>query len=73
MFISSFEINKVNPFAAFTAAFKIPLVFLSNIFIAFEVILLTNPGKLFLAEGIARSVITFLCKLPNTLQSNPPD
>ena len=43
-FISSFEVNKVNPF---------PLIFLSNLVIALEVKLLTNPGKLSLAKGIA--------------------
>ena len=50
-FISSFEINKVNPFPALTAPF--PLIFLSNLVIALEVKLLTNPGKLSLAKGIA--------------------
>ena len=50
-FISSFEIKKVNPFPALTAPF--PLIFLSNLFIAFEVNLRTNPGKLSLAEKIA--------------------
>ena len=47
-FMSSFEINKVNPFPALTAPFS--LIFLSNLFIAFEVQLLTNPGKLSLAK-----------------------
>ena len=56
-FISSFEISKVNPFPALTAPF--PLIFLSNLFIAFEAKLLTNPGQLSLAKGIARCVITF--------------
>ena len=42
--------NKVNPFSALTAHF--PLIFLSNLFVAFEVILLTNPGKLSLAKRI---------------------
>ena len=35
------------------------LIFLSNLFIAFEVKLLTNPSKLSIAKGIARFVITF--------------
>ena len=39
-FISSFKKNKVNPFPALTAS--CPLIFLSNLFIAFEVKLLTN-------------------------------
>ena len=34
--------NKVNPFPALTALF--PLIFISNLFIAFEVRLLTNAG-----------------------------
>ena len=46
-FISSFEINKVNPFPALTA--PLPLNFLSNLFTAFDVKLPTNPGKLSLA------------------------
>ena len=50
-FMSSFEINKVNPFCAPTAPFL--LIFLSNLFIGFEVKLLTNPGKLSFAKGIA--------------------
>ena len=52
--MSSFEINKVNPFPALTAPF--PLIFLSNLFIAIEVKLLTNPG---IAKGIATFVCTF--------------
>ena len=39
-FISSFEVNKVNPFPTLTASF--PLIFLLNLFTAFEVKLLTN-------------------------------
>ena len=70
-FISSFEINKVNPFLALTAPF--PPIFLSNLFIAFGAKLLTNPGKLSLARGIARSVITFLPILPNQEPKDPPD
>ena len=43
--IPSFDINKVNPFAART------LFYLFSVeFIAFEVKLLTNPGKLSLAK-----------------------
>ena len=30
-----------------------PLIFLSSLFIAFEVKLINNPGTLFLAKGIA--------------------
>ena len=56
-FISIFKINKVNPFSALTAAF--PIIFLSSLFIAFKVKLLTNSGKLSLAKGIAMFVSAF--------------
>ena len=42
IFISSFEINKVNPFPTLKDPFS--LVFHSNLFIVLEVKLLTNPG-----------------------------
>ena len=67
-FISSFEINKVNPFPVLTAPF--PLIFLSSLIIAFEVKLLTNPGKLSLAKGIA--MLNGAC-LPNQEPQDPPD
>ena len=51
LFISSFKINKANPISALTAPFS--LIFLSNTFIAFDVMLLTTPGKLYLGKGIA--------------------
>ena len=71
-FISSFEMNKVNTFPALKAPF--PLIFLSNLFIAFEAKLVTNPGKLSLAEGKARSVSDFFFpKLPNQETKDPPD
>ena len=47
-FICPFKINKVNPIPALTAHF--PLIFFSNLFITFELKLLTNPGKLPLAK-----------------------
>ena len=53
-FICSFKINKVNLFPALTAPFS--LIFLSNLLIAFEVKLLTNPGNSSLAKGIAMFV-----------------
>ena len=62
-FISSFEINKVNPFSALTALS--PLNFLSNLFIAFEGKLLNNPGKLSLAKGLAIFVSVLFPKLSN--------
>ena len=70
-FISSFKINKVNHFPAFTAPF--PLNFLSNLFIAFELKLLTNLGKLSLAKGIAIFVSTFFPKLSNQEPKDPPN
>ena len=56
-FISSFEINKVNFFPALEAPFL--LIFLSNLFIVFEVKLLTTPGKFSLAKGIPIFVSAF--------------
>ena len=70
-FISLFEINKVNPFPALTVPF--PLIFVSNLFIEIEVKLLTNPGKLSLAIGIAIFVSTFFPKFPNQKVKDPPD
>ena len=69
-FVSSFKTNKVNPFPALSAPFS--LLFLSNFIIVFEDKLLINYGKLSLAKQIARSVFTFLPKLPNMLWRNPP-
>ena len=65
-FKSSLKINKVNPITALTALF--PLIFLSNLFITFEVKLLTNPGKLSLSKGIAIFVSAFFPKLPKQYQ-----
>ena len=67
-FIPSFEINKVNPFPALTAPFS--LIFDSNLLIAFEVKLLTIPGKLFLTKGIATFVSAFFPKLDNQQQKD---
>ena len=50
-FISSLKMNKVNPFPAMIVHF--PFIYLLNLFFAFEAKLLTNPGKLSLAKGIA--------------------
>ena len=49
--------NKVNIFPVLTAPF--PLIFLSNLFIAFAVTLLTNAGKLSLVKGIATFISAF--------------
>ena len=67
-FISSFEINKVNLFPGFIAPFTF---FFSNLFIAFETKLLTNPGKL--ANGIATFVSAFLLKWANQKSKVSPD
>ena len=56
-YVSSFKINKVNPFLALTASF--PLIFLSRLFIALEVKLLTYPGKLSLDKGITIFISAF--------------
>ena len=68
--ISSFEKNKLKHFPALAALF--PVIFLSNIIIAFEVRLLTNAGKLSLVKGIAMFVSTFFPKLPNQEPKDPP-
>ena len=62
-FISSFEIEKVNPFPALRAPF--PLISLLNLYIEFEAKLLTNSGKLSPGKGIAIFVWAFFPKLPN--------
>ena len=63
--------NKVNLFFSSDSSFS--LIFLSNLFIAFQAKLLTNPGTSSLAKGIARSVSAFLPKLPNQEPKDPPD
>ena len=68
-FMFSFEINKVNTFHALTVL--LPLVFLSNFFIAFKTKLLTNLSKLSLAEEIAIVVSAFLPKLANQKPNDP--
>ena len=70
-FIASSEINKVNSCPALTAPF--PLIFLSNLFTAFEAQFVTNPGKLSLAKGITTSATAFLPKLANPEPKDPPD
>ena len=69
--ISSFEINNFNPFPALTAPF--PIIFLSIFLIAFEVKLLTNQGKLFLANGIVSFLSAFFPKVANQEPKDPPD
>ena len=49
--------NKVNVFSALTA--PVPLIVISSLFIAFQVKLLTNPGKLFLVKLIVTFVGDF--------------
>ena len=69
--ISSFEINKGNPFPALTSPF--PLIFLSNLFIVFEAKFFTNPGELSLAKGITIFASDFFPKSPNQEPKDPPD
>ena len=69
--ISSFEINKKNAFPALTAPF--PLIFLSNLFIAFEVKLVINPVKSSLAKEITMFLSAFFPKSPNQEQKDGPD
>ena len=52
--ISSFEMDKVNPFPAVTGPGL--LVFLSDLSNTDQVVLVTNLGKTSLVEGAARSV-----------------
>ena len=61
----------MNSFPALTASF--PLIFLSNLFIAFGVKLLINPGKLSLVKEIAMFVGAFFPKWPNQKPKDPPD
>ena len=70
-FTPSFEIIKANPFPALTA--PLPLIFLFNLYIAFEVKLLTYPGKSSLAREIAIFVSAFFPKSPNQELKDPPD
>ena len=70
-FISSFEINEVNPFPALAAPFS--LILLSNLFIAFEATLLTYPGKLSLAKRIATFASVSFPKLANQEPKYPAD
>ena len=61
LFISSFKINTVNLFPALTVL--VPLIFLSNLFIALEIKFVTNRGKLSIAKGIAIFASAFFPKL----------
>ena len=70
-FISSFEKNKENLFPGLTTPFSLSIF--SSFFIAFEVKLLTNPGKLSLAKGISILVSAFYPKLPNQEPKDSPD
>ena len=70
-FISPIEINKVNPLPTLTAPFA--LIFISNLFIAFEDKFHTNPSKLSLAKGKETFVTAFLLKLASQEPKDPPD
>ena len=68
-FISLIEINKLNPFPPVTVPF--PHIFLSNLFIAFEVKLI--QVKLSLAKRILISAIDFFPNLHNQEPKDSPD
>ena len=61
LFISSFEINRINLFPAQTAPF--PLLFFSSFFIAFKAELFNNPSKISVAKGIQTfvSLLVLFC------------
>ena len=59
LFMYSFEINEVNLFPVRAASCPLIIIF------SFEVILLTNPGKLSLERGITTFVSIFWSKLSN--------
>ena len=69
LFLSSFKINTVNLFPALTVLF--PLIFLSNLFVAVEIKLITNRGKLSLAKGIAIFASAFIPKLASRESKDP--
>ena len=69
LFLSSFKINTVNLFPALTVLF--PLIFLSNLFVAVEIKLITNRGKLSLAKGIAIFASAFILKLASRESKDP--
>ena len=68
---SSSEMNKVNTFSALTA--PRPFIFLSNLSIADEVVLVTNLGKTSLAKGTAKFNSVFLPKCSIILLRNQSD
>ena len=71
--------NKVNPFSALAAPIPAltglitPIIFLSNLFITFEAILLTIPGELSVIKRTGTFFSAFLPKLPNQGAKDPPD
>ena len=67
-FISSFEIDKVNPFPALTAPF--PLIFPLNLFIAFEAKLPSYPGKLSVVKKLQDLVLFSLNYLTKNQKIN---
>ena len=69
LFISSFKINTVNLFPAPTVL--VPLIFLSNLFIALEIKFVTNRGKLSVAKGIAIFASAFFPKLASRESKDP--
>ena len=70
-YISSFQVNIVDPFPALTAPF--PLIYLSYISNIDKIAFVANVGKKCLPKRITRSNNTFLPKLTNVLLRNLPD
>ena len=62
-FISSFKLIKINSFHVLIA--PCPIIFLSNLYTAFEGKLFPSPGKLSVVKAIIASIITNLPKLHN--------
>ena len=56
-----------------TAPFPLIIFYSSSLFITFEAKLLTNRGKLSVAEGIATFVSAFLPKLADQKLKDPPE
>ena len=54
-YISSFQVNIVDPFPALTAPF--PLIFLSYLSNIYKIAFVANVGKTFLPKGITTNVI----------------
>ena len=70
--ISSFEINKSNPFPAYTVTLP-RIVFLSKLYITDEIDLAANCGKILLVKETVCFISVFLPNLPMIITRNPLD